>query len=149
VDEQAARARFAAARVATLATVDSTGAPHLVPVVFAVEGPTVWSATDGKPKRANALRRHANIRARPAVSLLAHHWDERWDELWWVRADGEARIVTDGSTVQRVLVLLRGKYPQYATVPVGPPLIEVTVRAWHGWTAAPAPPPGPHSPTRA
>jgi PPOX class probable F420-dependent enzyme len=122
--------------VATLATVDATGEPHLVPIAFVVDGDTVWSATDGKPKRATDLRRHRNIRAHPGVSLLAHHWDERWDRLWWVRADGEARITTEQPHVMR---LLRDKYPQYATVPVGGPLIEVTVRAWHGWSATPAP----------
>ena len=38
-----ARRRFAAARVARLATADAEGVPHVVPVVFAVEGDTVWS----------------------------------------------------------------------------------------------------------
>ncbi|MEN3308033.1 MAG: hypothetical protein V7603_4235 [Micromonosporaceae bacterium] len=135
MNEAEARSRFAAGRVATLATVDGTGAPHLVPVVFVVEDSTVWSATDGKPKRGTALRRHANIRARPRVSLLAQHWDERWDMLWWVRADGSARIDTEPSTVDRVVALLRDKYPQYGTVPVGGPLVAVTVRSWRGWQA--------------
>src|SRR5262249_44185337 len=119
------------------ATVDGTGAPHLVPVVFAVERDTVWSATDGKPKRGTALRRYANIRSRPRVSLLAQHWDEDWDRLWWVRADGTATVVDDVSAVEHVVGLLRSKYPQYATVPVGGPLVRVMVTAWRGWSAAP------------
>lgn len=121
--------------MATLATVDGTGAPHLVPVVFAVEGSTVWSATDGKPKRGTALRRYANIRANPRVSLLVQHWDERWDELWWVRADGAATIHTRQSTVDRAVHLLRAKYPQYAQVEVGAPVLAVEVAAWRGWSA--------------
>jgi PPOX class probable F420-dependent enzyme len=135
VDADEARRRFSAARVATLATVSPAGAPHLVPVVFAVAGDTVWSATDGKPKRGGALRRHENIRARPGVSLLAQHWDEEWDALWWVRADGGASVVTDPPTVARVAVLLRAKYPQYGTVAVRAPLVRVAVRAWRGWAA--------------
>jgi PPOX class probable F420-dependent enzyme len=135
MNEAEARSRFAAGRVATLATVDGTGAPHLVPVVFVVEDSIVWSATDGKPKRGTALHRHANIRARPGVSLLVQHWDERWDMLWWVRADGSARIDREPSTVDHVVTLLRGKYPQYGTVPVGGPLVSVTVRSWRGWQA--------------
>ncbi len=150
MDEFQARERFAAARVATLATLDGTGSPHLVPVAFVAEGRTVWSATDGKPKRGAALRRHANIRANPRVSLLAQHWDERWDALWWVRVDGTASLVDEPSTVEHVVRLLVAKYPQYRTVDAGAPLIAVTVRSWHGWQASgwPVPPPGPRSPTR-
>ena len=49
-----ARERFAAARVARLATVGADGVPHLVPVVFAVDGDTVYTAVDRKPKRTTA-----------------------------------------------------------------------------------------------
>jgi PPOX class probable F420-dependent enzyme len=129
------RERFAAARVATLATVGSSGAAHLVPVTFAVEGDTVWSAVDGKPKRATWLVRHENIRARPAVSLLVQHWDEDWSRLWWVRADGLARVTADPSIVEHVVGLLRRRYDQYATVGVGGPVIEVAVHTWRGWSA--------------
>ncbi|MGN9907191.1 TIGR03668 family PPOX class F420-dependent oxidoreductase [Phytohabitans sp. LJ34] len=130
-----ARQRFAAARVAILATVDDAGTPHVVPVTFAVEGDTVVSAVDGKPKRGTALRRHRNIRANPRVSLLAQHWDEDWSALWWVRADGLAVVTEAPSAVDRAVTLLREKYPQYATVDVHGPVIEVAVHAWREWTA--------------
>lgn len=130
-----ARERFAAGRVAVLATVDGTGRPHLVPVTFAVEGGTVWSAVDGKPKRGKGLRRLANIEADPAVSLLVQYWDEDWTRLWWVRADGTARITAEPSTVEHVAALLRGKYEQYARVDVPGPVIAVTVDTWREWTA--------------
>ncbi len=39
-----------AATVAVLATVGADAAPHLVPVVFAVEGDTVYTAVDAKRK---------------------------------------------------------------------------------------------------
>jgi nitroimidazol reductase NimA-like FMN-containing flavoprotein (pyridoxamine 5'-phosphate oxidase superfamily) len=56
-----ARERFAAARVARLATADRAGTPHLVPVVFAVAGDRIYTVTDAKPKRTTtALRRLEN-----------------------------------------------------------------------------------------
>lgn len=131
-----ARQRFADARVAVLATVDPTPAPHLVPMTFVVDGDTVWTAVDGKPKRTTRLRRLANLRGNARMSMLVQHWDEDWTRLWWVRADGTAMISEDPDTLDRVARLLRRKYGQYDKVPVGGPVIEITVHDWHGWTAS-------------
>jgi PPOX class probable F420-dependent enzyme len=68
--------------VARLATADTGGRPHVVPIVFAVEGDLVWTAVDHKPKRTRALRRLENVRANPRVSLLADHYEEDWSALW-------------------------------------------------------------------
>src|SRR5215831_14772753 len=125
----AARDRFADARVAVLATTGPDGAPHLVPVTFVVVGDTVWSAVDAKPKRSTALRRLANIRARPAVGLLVQHWDEDWSGLWWVRADGLATVRDDPTAVAATADLLRRKYGQYAQVAITGPVIEINVYA--------------------
>ena len=65
-----ARRRFAAARVARLATADAAGRPHIVPVTFAVDGDVIYSAVDDKPKRGTALKRLANVAANPAVALV-------------------------------------------------------------------------------
>jgi PPOX class probable F420-dependent enzyme len=113
--EEEARRRLAAARVATLATVRADDRPHVVPIVFAVENEVVYSIADPKPKSGLDLRRHRNIRANPAVSLLVDAYDERWEQLWWVRADGTARVVEDGPERDTTIRLLRAKYPQYAT----------------------------------
>ncbi|MGV9992300.1 TIGR03668 family PPOX class F420-dependent oxidoreductase [Streptomyces sp. NPDC003374] len=89
-----ARSRFAAARVARLATVDDAGRPHLVPVVFATDGADgIVTAVDHKPKTTARLKRLHNIEVSPAVCLLADAYDEDWDRLWWARADGGARIL--------------------------------------------------------
>jgi PPOX class probable F420-dependent enzyme len=126
--------RFAAARVARLATVDDTGAPHLVPVVFALVGDVIHSAVDGKPKRHRALRRLANIAHEPRVSVLADHYDDGdWSRLWWVRADGVARV-HEASPV--ALAALTAKYPQYVTAPPAGPFLEIAVRRWAAWTAS-------------
>ena len=75
-DGAEARERFAGARVARLATADADGRPHLVPVVFAVDGDTIYSVVDAKPKRTTALRRLANVRENPRVTLLVDHYDD-------------------------------------------------------------------------
>src|SRR5450759_892387 len=66
-----ARRRFSAERVARLATTDASGHPHLVPIVFAVSGETIYSAVDAKPKRSMALRRLANVAANPRSPSLS------------------------------------------------------------------------------
>jgi PPOX class probable F420-dependent enzyme len=137
MDEASARQRFAAARVASLSTVDVQGRPHIVPVTFVVAGARIWSATDGKAKRRSDLRRHANIRAHPRVSLLVQHWDEDWSALWWVRADGNGTLVEAPATLARVGALLRHKYPQYRQITLGPPVIEVVVDHWRWWHGVP------------
>ena len=108
-----ARRRFAAARVARLATADAEGVPHLVPVVFAVDGDTIVVAVDRKPKRTTALKRLANVRANPRVALLADHYaDDDWDALWWVRADGAGTVHEPGERAAvRAVELLAGALP--------------------------------------
>jgi PPOX class probable F420-dependent enzyme len=132
VDVAQARSRFAAARVARLATVGADGTPHLVPVTFALRGDTVVIAVDHKPKRTTDLKRLRNIEAQPRVSLLADHYTEDWARLWWVRADGTARVVREGGPVGELVA----KYPQYAARPPAGPVILVAIRSWRGWTAS-------------
>jgi PPOX class probable F420-dependent enzyme len=123
-----ARQRFAAARVARLATADAAGRPHLVPVVFALVASRVYTAVDAKPKRTKALKRLANIAANPRVSVLVDHYDEDWTDLWWVRADGLARIV------DAVPAALAEKYPQYREQPPPGPVIAIEVDHWSYWS---------------
>ena len=105
--------RLTAARVARLATTDPDGRPHLVPIVFALEGNTLYSAVDSKPKRSRRLRRIENARERPDVTVLVDHYDEDWGRLWWIRLRGRARVLDEGRERERALVLLAEKYPQY------------------------------------
>ena len=134
MDAEQARRRFAAARVARLATVGPDGRPHLVPVTFAVDGDIVLTAVDAKPKRTQRLRRLANIAAHPEVCLLVDHYSDDWDVLWWARADG--RAVVRRTAPQPVLELLVGKYPQYRQIRPQGPFILVDVTTWRGWSAS-------------
>ncbi|GAA2625345.1 TIGR03668 family PPOX class F420-dependent oxidoreductase [Paractinoplanes durhamensis] len=125
--------RFGAARVARLATAGADLKPHLVPIVFAIDGDTIYSAVDGKPKRSRELRRLANIAANPQVSVLVDHYDEDWTQLWWVRADGVARILDKSP---EAVAELRDKYPQYHQISLDGPYLEITVERWSSWVAA-------------
>ena len=129
-----ARELFAGATVARLATADASGRPHLVPITFAVSGDRVYSVVDAKPKRTINLRRLRNVRQNPAVSLLVDHYDDAdWSALWWVRADGTARVLEpELDEAQHAIELLRRRYPgQHAVGPV----LAVDVHRWSGWTA--------------
>jgi PPOX class probable F420-dependent enzyme len=137
VTADAARALFAGARVARLATVMPDGRPHLVPIAFAVAGDVVYSAVDAKPKRTTALRRLENVRRDPRATLLADHYDDAdWDALWWVRADGSARVLgAEDPEGARALALLARRYEQYAAAPPAGPVLAVVVERWTGWRA--------------
>jgi PPOX class probable F420-dependent enzyme len=134
VTPEEARARFAGARVARLATADAAGRPHVVPIAFAVAGDSIYSAVDAKPKRTRALRRLANVRANPAVSLLVDHWDEAdWSRLWWARADGTGRVLDPADPeARRAVELLRERYPRQRAEGE---VLAVAVERWSGWNA--------------
>ena len=127
---------MAAAPVARLATIDPDGRPHLVPIVFALEGETLYTAVDAKPKRSRILRRVENARARPDVTVLVDHFEDDWTRRWWVRLRGRARVLDDGDEVERALALLAAKYPQYRARPPGPPVLAIDVVEQRGWAAA-------------
>ena len=134
-----ARERFLAARVARLATADTSGVPHLVPVTFVCiadrDQDVLAFAVDHKPKSTTRLRRLANIAANPSVCFLVDEYDDDWTRLWWVRADGWARVL-DGAMRERALAALRDRYDQYRErVPAGP-VVGARVTRWSGWRAA-------------
>jgi PPOX class probable F420-dependent enzyme len=125
-----ARERFASARVARLATADAKGVPHIVPLVFALDGETIYSAVDAKPKRTTDLKRLRNVAANPRVALLADHYAEDWDVIWWARADGTGRVLESSPAA---VALLRERYAQYRDAPPEGPVLAVDVERWSGW----------------
>lgn len=126
---------FAQSPVACLATVSSEGAPHIVPVVFALYNGVIYTAIDSKKKSTHSLRRLANIASNPRVSMLVDHYDSDWSTLWWVRADGAAEIHQRGEAMATGYAELRRKYPQYARVSLDGPVVTVAVRRWVHWFA--------------
>ena len=132
----ALRRRAEAAPVARLGTVDADGRPHLVPCCFAFSGDVAYSVVDHKPKRSTALRRLDNIRANPSVCLLVDQYADDWSELWWVRFDGQARLLREGPEHEHALELLCGKYPQYRATPPSGAVMAIDVTAVRTWSAS-------------
>jgi PPOX class probable F420-dependent enzyme len=139
VDPATARTRLGKARVGELATVRATdpegrSAPHVVPVCFALDGDTVVTAVDAKPKTTAALRRLDNVRAHPDASLLVHAYDdEDWTRLWWVRVDGPAEVLTGGPERDAAIAHLVAKYAQYRAEPPPGAVIRLTIARWASW----------------
>jgi PPOX class probable F420-dependent enzyme len=134
-DPSLLRQRVRESQVARLATVDPDGRPHLVPIVYALEGDTLYSAVDEKPKRSRRLRRIENARARPDVAVLIDRYDDDWTQLWWVRLRGRARVLDRGEEAEHALAILREKYPPYRDEPPGVPVLAIEVDEWRGWEA--------------
>jgi PPOX class probable F420-dependent enzyme len=137
LDTGEARERLSGAAVGHLATADGAGVPHAVPAVFAVDGDRLYIAVDAKPKRGGELRRVRNLRENPKATFLVDHYDpEDWSRLWWVRADGDARVIDDPVEMRAPLDLLAAKYPQYRAERPQGPVIAITITRVTGWSAA-------------
>jgi PPOX class probable F420-dependent enzyme len=128
------RAHFEQAQVLRLATADAAGRPHVVPATFAIRADTVVIAVDHKPKRHTNLKRLQNIAENPDVTLLVDHYEDDWRRLWWVRADGTARVRENEEAAELVDLLLY-KYEQYRHMRPTGPVIEIEVNRWSGWSA--------------
>ncbi|MCI0439584.1 MAG: TIGR03668 family PPOX class F420-dependent oxidoreductase [Chloroflexi bacterium] len=102
-------------RVARLATADASGRPHAVPITYAFDGESIYSALDLKPKRVEVmrLRRVRNILENPSVALVIDDYSEDWSELAYVLVFGKAAVMEEGGERDRAESLLREKYPQY------------------------------------
>jgi PPOX class probable F420-dependent enzyme len=134
--EAEARRRFTESPSAVLATADADGRPHAVPVVHIVIGDHVYIAIDDKPKKMSdplRLKRLRNIAANPQVCVLAEFYDEDWTYLWWVRADGIARVISFDDGPEGLLGAFHDRHPFHATQPPSGPVVDVEVTRWTGW----------------
>ena len=124
-----------ARRVAHLATADGQGVPHVVPVCFAVAGGALYITIDRKPKgNPRSLKRLRNIAANPCAALVADHYDEDWTRLGWVMVRGRAEILEGGAEHEQAQQLLRARYPQYRTMPIGDlPVICLRIEHAASW----------------
>jgi PPOX class probable F420-dependent enzyme len=128
--------RLSNSLVARLATVNEKGRPHIVPIVFAIDGDTLYFAVDAKPKKTTDLQRLKNIAANPAVSVLADQYEDDWEKLWWVRADGTAHVVTDRAEAERAVELLANKYEQHRRERPAGPVVAIHLDRVTGWSGA-------------
>lgn len=127
-------------RIGHLATADRAGAPHVVPVCFAIVRDNFYFVIDDKPKRnRRRLRRLRNIAENPRVSLMLDEYDEDWTRLAFLLLQGRAELVTDRDEYGRGLERLRCRYPQYVRMELRfeeHPMIRVTPERHHFWRAA-------------
>ena len=126
-------------RVGHLATADRKGAPHLVPVCYAVHdtkaGATLYITLDEKPKRRDIpLKRVRNILENPQAAFIADRWDEDWTRLGWVMLRGPAEILDSGPEHDRAQALLAARYPQYRAMHLADlPVIAVRIARATSW----------------
>lgn len=132
-DAEWAKQRFAAARVARLATATEDGTPHVVPITFVLVGTSLISAVDAKPKSTTRLRRVDNLARNPFASVVVDEYDDDWSQLWWARADGWGRLLPPAEVPE--FGALVAKYEQYRREPPAGPAIVIIVDHWAGWSA--------------
>ena len=77
-------------RVARLATADANGAPHVLPVCYALLGDSLYVTIDEKPKHSDvrAMKRLRNIAENPNVAVVVDRYEEDWTRLAWVMLRG-------------------------------------------------------------
>jgi PPOX class probable F420-dependent enzyme len=111
----AVRSFVSEGRVARLGTVDRSGQPLVVPICYAFDGESLYSAVDAKPKARppGELKRIRNIRENAKVAVVIDRYDEDWTRLRYVIIQGDAHLLTDGTQFSRGADLLIAKYPQY------------------------------------
>ena len=126
-------------RLGHLATMGPDGAPHVIPVCYALDDEALYFVADEKPKRrpARELERLRNLRANPRVALVVDEWDEDWTRLAWVLVRGTATIVDEAAAHAAALVRLRARYPQYRAMALDDPathpvvrIVPIRVRQW-------------------
>src|SRR5215210_8484899 len=126
-------------RVARLATADSAGKPHAVPVCFALTRASIFIALDEKPKDVplTHLKRVRNILENPDVALIADRYTEAWDLLAFVMVRGRTELLDPGTEEHAAAVrLLRGKYHQYEAMRIEEnPVIAIRPENAASWGA--------------
>jgi PPOX class probable F420-dependent enzyme len=132
-------------RVARLATADSSGRPSVIPICYAFDGITIYSAIDRKPKSVSAkdLKRVRNLQENQYVCLVIDDYSDNWDGLSYVQISGTAQVIEPGDDRQaehsRAVEMLRDKYPQYRSMDIDrTPMIKITPTRLKAWRARPA-----------
>jgi len=131
-------------RVGHVATTGPDGAPHVMPVCYALDDAAVYFVADAKPKRrpARELERLRNLRANPRAALVVDHWDEDWTRLAWVLVRGPAAILENADAHAEALARLRARYPQYRAMPLDDravhPIVRIEAASVRTWWAADA-----------
>ncbi|MBU3063775.1 PPOX class F420-dependent oxidoreductase [Nocardia sp. NEAU-G5] len=90
-------------RIITLATLGSTGLPHLTAMWYGVVDGEIWFETKAKSQKA------VNIRRDPRVTVLIEAGDS-YDQLRGVSIEGRAEIIDDTEALFKVGVSVWERY---------------------------------------
>ncbi|MEX2274367.1 MAG: pyridoxamine 5'-phosphate oxidase family protein [Actinomycetota bacterium] len=103
-----AQSAFVASRpVAYLATVQSTGMPHVVPISTVLDGDRVVFATEIGTQKVR------NMRFNDWVAISFDVYSDTWSELQQVIVHGPVLFIESGPEFERDRGLLYGKFEQY------------------------------------
>jgi PPOX class probable F420-dependent enzyme len=135
-------------RIITLATLGSTGLPHLTAMWYGLVDGEIWFETKAKSQKA------VNIRRDPRVTVLVEAGDS-YDQLRGVSIEGRAEIVDDAEALFKVGVSVWERYTAPYTEEMRPyveqmlnkrvavRVIPERTRSWdHRKLGLPAMPPG-------
>ena len=123
------------AKVAHLATADSSLQPYITPVVFVIEKNKIYIPLDHKPKTVpiNQLKRVKNIQKNPKVAFQVDNYEDDWPRLWFIMLMGSAGLVEQKEVggdqdkyIRKVQDLFKEKYVQYSKVEIGTIFIKIS-----------------------
>lgn len=127
-------------RVARLATTDADGAPHVVPIVYALVEDELYFVVDEKPKKTRrSLKRLRNIAANPCVAVVIDEYHEDWNRLAFLLIEGTAAEVVQPDRYARVLEVFYARYLQYRSMRLTfdrNPMIRIAPVRRHFWRAS-------------
>src|SRR5262245_36754870 len=124
------------APVARLGLLDDGDRPRVLPVTYAIDVGTIWSAIDRKPKRIGAPARLGWLRRRPDVAITVDHYADDWDLLAWVQVLGRAEVIA-ATDAPEALNALAEKYEPYREEAPPGPLIQIVPQRVLYWRASP------------
>ena len=94
-------------RVCRVATADSRGRPHVVPVCHVFEAGKIYF---GSGKTAAKIR---NLESNPRLAVAVDAYTDAWNHLRGVMVQGTAKLLASGPEFRRIRKALYAKFPQY------------------------------------
>ena len=124
--------------VARLATADRDGQPHVIPFCYAFDGEHIYFVVDQKPKRQTGkpIKRIRNMLENPHAAIVIDDYADDWTQLAYVLITGTTALVDDETEYDRLLVLLRERYPQYREMELTfatNAMVRITPTKVHAW----------------
>ncbi|MGW4245671.1 pyridoxamine 5'-phosphate oxidase family protein [Nocardia sp. NPDC004722] len=90
-------------RIATMATLSATGAPHLVAMWYAVIDGEIWFETKAKAQKT------VNLRRDPRITVMLEAGDT-YDQLRGISLEGRAEVIEDPEALFKVGISVWERY---------------------------------------